>query len=77
MTNRIKEFRTKRGWSIEDLARESGVSPLTIARYERGETRLMKGGAVLPALAKALLTWPDSLLHEHIDPEPYVAANDQ
>lgn len=34
----IKVERVKRGWTQDDLARESGVSQNSIARYETGDT---------------------------------------
>ncbi len=33
---RLRELREGRGWTQTDLARESGVSPLTISRAENG-----------------------------------------
>ena len=34
MRNRLQEIRWKRGWSLEQLARESGVSKATICTIE-------------------------------------------
>lgn len=36
MPNRIREFRDRRGWSRQELARRSGVHAKTIERYEKG-----------------------------------------
>lgn len=33
---RLRELRARRGWTQHDLARESGVSTLTISRAENG-----------------------------------------
>jgi transcriptional regulator with XRE-family HTH domain len=34
---RLAELRTERGWSLEELARRSGISRSTLSRLERGE----------------------------------------
>ena len=35
---RLQELRTARNWSLDDLARDSGISRATLSRIERGET---------------------------------------
>lgn len=34
--SRLREFRTRRGWSQERIAQQAGVSAYTISRIERG-----------------------------------------
>lgn len=43
----LKTSRLERGWNFADLARESKISAVTIARIERG-------GATSPATAKCV-----------------------
>lgn len=51
---RLRQARTMRGWSLRELAQETGskVSHNALARYERGE--MSPGSAVLIAVAAAL-----------------------
>lgn len=35
---RLQDLRTARTWSLDDLARDSGISRATLSRIERGET---------------------------------------
>ena len=35
---RLQDLRTARNWSLDDLARDSGISRATLSRIERGET---------------------------------------
>lgn len=39
IASRIIERRAKLGWSQEDLARESGIAPAQISRYESGKNK--------------------------------------
>jgi len=39
LSDRIRSFRDSRGFSREDLARELGVTPITLYRWETGSTR--------------------------------------
>lgn len=48
--NRIKYFRRALGMSREESARSVGVSPRTLAAYERGEREMSLGTAI--ALSK-------------------------
>lgn len=59
---RIKQARTERGWTQEDLAGETGLAVVQISRIERGarEIRL----TTLLRLATALETSPNELLRQ-------------
>ncbi|MCG1035867.1 helix-turn-helix domain-containing protein [Polaribacter sargassicola] len=59
-SEKIKEFRLKRGYSQEQLAEISKISIRTIQRMEKGET-LPKGDS-LKKIAKALETTTENLL---------------
>ena len=50
---RIKELRKARGWSAEQLAEKTGISPATIYRYENGTTEEPKS-SMLRRIAEAL-----------------------
>ena len=50
---RIEYYRTRKGWSQAQLARESGVNQSVISRLESGETQSVNL-ANLHELAKAL-----------------------
>ena len=39
MKNRVQEYRWKRGWSVQQLARISKVNRSTIVRLEDGSTK--------------------------------------
>lgn len=56
----VKRVRLERGWTQEDLAGESGLTPVQVSRIERGvrEIRL----TTLLRLVKALNARPDELL---------------
>ena len=43
MTNRIKEHRCNRGWTLKRLAAAIGTSPQQLSRLERGERELTVG----------------------------------
>jgi len=50
-TNHLREVREKRLISVAELARKAGISPLTIARVEKGEScRLETKRKILAAL---------------------------
>lgn len=38
--DRVRLFRKKKGWTLEDLAMESGLHPSSISQVERGERNL-------------------------------------
>ena len=52
LSNVVREKRTRRGWSQEDLARESGLSRTGISAIETG--RLVPSAAAALALARAM-----------------------
>jgi transcriptional regulator with XRE-family HTH domain len=49
---RLRELRTERGWSQDELARRAGMSQATLSNIERGETQPFP--ATQRALAAAL-----------------------
>lgn len=57
---RLRELRTARGWTLDRLARASGISASTISRIETGRRRL--GLDQLVPLARALGHTVDELL---------------
>lgn len=60
LTNRIKELRTRRGFSQEELSERTGLSLRTIQRIENGETE--PRGDSLKRLAQAFDVTPDELV---------------
>lgn len=42
MENRLKQFREEKGWTQDQLARESGVSRVTICMLENGKMQSSK-----------------------------------
>lgn len=60
MSNKIKELRTRGGFSQEQLAEISGLSLRTIQRVEKGES--VPRGDTLSRLAKALQSSPDEII---------------
>lgn len=50
MSNRIKEFRVKKGWTQTDLSRRSGVNRTTICYLESGRQKLKPTTAAKLAL---------------------------
>lgn len=72
---RLRELRTTRGWTLDQLAKHSGVSASTISRIETGHRRL--GLDQLVPLARALGHTVDELLDAAdeddvvIRPEPH------
>jgi transcriptional regulator with XRE-family HTH domain len=67
---RLRELRTARGWTLEHLARESGVSASTISRIETGHRRL--GLDQLVPLARALGRSVDELVEPAPDDDDVV-----
>jgi transcriptional regulator with XRE-family HTH domain len=63
---RIEYFRTRKGWSQAQLARESGVSQSVISRLESGTTQAVSL-ANLHELAKALGVPAAALIDERED----------
>lgn len=59
---RLRSLRLARGWSLDELARRSYISPSTISRIETGHRRLALDQLV--GLAHALETTVDELLAE-------------
>ena len=64
IAERLRNERTRRGWSQADLARNAGVSQATISRIEEGKVRSPRLG-VLRKLASALLVTIDSLVEAY------------
>lgn len=60
LANRIKELRTRRGFSQEELSERTGLSLRTIQRIENGETE--PRGDSLKRLAHAFDVTPDELV---------------
>ena len=48
---KLKDLRTQKGWSQEELAKQMGVTRRTIGGYE----------APIPALAICMQSWPSCL----------------
>ncbi|WP_462248719.1 helix-turn-helix domain-containing protein [Ekhidna sp.] len=64
-TIKIKELRTRKGFSQEELAEKSGLSLRTIQRIENGETEPM--GDSLQKIANALDTVPEELMDWEVE----------
>lgn len=62
---RLRTLRQARGWTIDELARRSHISPSTISRLETGRRRLAVDHLVI--LAHALDTTVDELLVNDAD----------
>lgn len=60
LANRIKNHRTRKGYSQEELAEKTGLSLRTIQRIENGESE--PRGDSLKRLAKAFEVTPDEML---------------
>jgi len=56
--SKLKEFRNKKNWSQEDLAREAGVSAFTVSRIENGQK---PHGNTLRHIARALSLNPEQM----------------
>ena len=66
--NRVREWRHRRGLSIEELARRSRTSPSQISKLERGERRLTLDW--MSRLAKALSCRREDLLPNDAEVAP-------
>lgn len=60
LSKKVKELRTRRGLSQEELSEDSGLSLRTIQRIENGETE--PRGDSLKRLANSLGAFPDELI---------------
>ena len=60
LAKKIKELRSRKGYSQDDLAEYSQLSLRTIQRIENGETE--PRGDTLKRLAKALNVTPDEMI---------------
>ena len=50
----LEEYRTRLGWSAEELARQSGINAQTVRRIEKGNaTWPHTAGAIAAALSRA------------------------
>jgi len=61
----LKRFRLKKGWSQERLAREAGISYITLVKIERGNIQNPKLETLIK-LAKALGVSIDRLVGSQI-----------
>ena len=68
--DRVRELRTRRDWTLRDLARASGLSVRFVAQVEAGEGNISI--LKLAELAKALGTTPAALLSARRAPSPVV-----
>jgi len=59
--NNLKEYRNKKGWSQEKLAREADVSYQAVIKIERGYTKSPRLGTIIK-IAKALGVSLDKLV---------------
>lgn len=48
--NRLKQLREKKGFTIDDLAHETGITRQQIARYEKQQTNIGSENLILLAL---------------------------
>jgi transcriptional regulator with XRE-family HTH domain len=73
---RVTELRTRRGWSLDDLAGRTGISRSTLSRLERGQ--ISPTASLLGRLCSAY-GWTMSRLLAEVEPEPaaVVRAADQ
>ena len=71
MSNRIKEFRKSRGWSMEKLAKRINTTAPTIDKLEKGETKLVSHW--LENLAEVFDVSPDVLIWGSDDLVPMVS----
>jgi transcriptional regulator with XRE-family HTH domain len=62
---RLRSLRTARGWSLDELARRTHISPSTLSRLETGRRRMALDQLV--PLARALGTTVDALLADGDD----------
>ena len=67
---RLRELRTQRGWTLEDVANRSNIDVSTLSRLESGKRRLALDH--LPRLAAALSVSTDDLLRAPEAEDPRV-----
>ena len=67
---RLRELRTQRGLTLEDVATRARIDVSTLSRLESGKRRLALDH--LPRLAEALGVSTDELLHSPEQPDPRV-----
>jgi transcriptional regulator with XRE-family HTH domain len=65
LRTRLRSLRQARGWSLDELARRTNLSPSTLSRLETGRRRMAIDQ--LATLARALDTTVDELLAEKDD----------
>jgi transcriptional regulator with XRE-family HTH domain len=70
LASRLAELRTQRGWSLEELARRTGVSRSTLSRLERAE--ISPTAALLGRLCAAYERTMSRLLAEVESEPPHV-----
>lgn len=58
----VKEYRTLKGWTVEELARKAGVSPSVLDAYEKG--RCAVGLDLVQEIARKLKVDPRDLMAE-------------
>lgn len=76
LARRLAALRTEHGWSLDALARATGISRSTLSRIERAE--VSPTAAMIGALSTAYGRTPSHLLAEaEPDPPPLVRAADQ
>jgi transcriptional regulator with XRE-family HTH domain len=54
----VKQFRERRGWTVDELAERAGIAPRTVARIEAGHDAQV---STFIAVAEALGTTLDAL----------------
>lgn len=61
MLEKMRDYRKQKGWTLKDLAKKTGVTSISIGRYETGKrepnlTTLVKIADVLEVTVDDLLT---------------------
>ncbi len=69
--NRIKDFRTEKGWSQAKLAEESGVEPSYISHIERAATKLSL--PTLICIANALDATLDEMVYTNLRKSAHIS----
>lgn len=62
MRLRVKQMRTERGWTVQQLAKESGMSPSYVSDIENGKKQV--NARRLEALARAFRVLPTDLIDD-------------
>lgn len=57
--DKIKEYRLRKGWTIEELGLRSGINPAYLGKMERGKTKITTKSAT--KIAEAFGCWLDEL----------------